>query len=442
MLTAPPAGSLTTGPVVVDRRFWGLVVALVALIPAVIVLAATVRYTNSDPHGALLVTEQLLTNGTISVDAYGPDVYATSWNFVELDGRHYYYFPLGSSIGALPVVAIALVAGIDLPEKEGFLQVVTAALIASTSVLLMYRLGRFFVGRRVSLALSLVFWLASPLASTGGTAMWSQSFAVVFGLMSLIAVAAATARPGRWTWVLLGSSLFLAVLSRPTMTLLAVGSMVYVLLVARSIGLRSLALLTVLSLAFVGFNWQTFGRLVPPYYEPQRLASLDPLVGILGNLVSPSRGLLVFMPMVALIPLLALVRPRPGRARLRLLILALGWPVVTVIAVGRFPDWYGGWSYGPRLLTEIVPGLFLATVLVWPTAFRTVAARVLLGAWIVLAGLGFYVHTVQGLFNPWTLEWNASPEVNSTPDTLWDWRYPQFLHNEQRHAQRLGDYGE
>ena len=181
---------------------------------------------------------------------------------------------------------------------------------------------------------------------------------------------------------------------------------------------------------------------MPPYYQPQRLASLDPLVGILGNLVSPSRGLLVFVPFVALIPLLALVRPRPGRSRLRLLVLAIGWPVVTVVAVGRFPDWYGGWSYGPRLLTEVVPGLFLATVLVWPAAFRSVAARVLLGGWIVLAGFGVYVHTVQGLFNPWTLEWNASPEVNADPDTLWDWRYPQFLHNEQRHAQRLVDYGE
>ena len=245
MLSAPPAAPMTAGPVGVDRRFWWLVVALVALIPAVVVLAASVRYTTSDPHGALLVTEQLLTNGTITVDAYGPDVYATSWNFLELGGRHYYYFPLGSSLGAIPVVAVGLIAGIDLPEQEGFLQVVTAALLASTSVLLMYRLGRLFVGRRVALALSLVFWLATPLASTGGTAMWSQSFAVVFGLMSLIAVAAATERPGRWTWVLLGSSLFLAFLSRPTMAILAVGAMVYASC-WRAVGLQSLALLTVL----------------------------------------------------------------------------------------------------------------------------------------------------------------------------------------------------
>jgi hypothetical protein len=51
------------------------------------------------------------------------------------------------------------------------------------------------------------------------------------------------------------------------------------------------------------------------------------------------------------------------------------------------------------------------------------------------------IHTGKGLFDPYSFEWNIGVEVGPTDATAWDWRYPQFLHNAERHVQRNLDYG-
>jgi hypothetical protein len=61
---------------------------------------------------------------------------------------------------------------------------------------------------------------------------------------------------------------------------------------------------------------------------------------------------------------------------------------------------------------------------------------------MALALVSVWIHSVNGLHNRYTQEWNWAPNVDSEPSIVWDWRFPQFLHNEDRHAQRLLDYGE
>jgi hypothetical protein len=48
-----------------------------------------------------------------------------------------------------------------------------------------------------------------------------------------------------------------------------------------------------------------------------------------------------------------------------------------------------------------------------------------------------YVHSWQGLFNPYTARWNMQPGIGDHPEYLFDWRYPQFLHNKERHEARI-----
>ena len=79
--------------------------------------------------------------------------------------------------------------------------------------------------------------------------------------------------------------------------------------------------------------------------------------GHLGLLVSPAKGLIVFTPIV-LVALLGLVRAlRRGE---RWLTLALGAAVLAHFALmGRWGDWHGGQSFGPRLMTDALPLMFL-----------------------------------------------------------------------------------
>ncbi len=79
--------------------------------------------------------------------------------------------------------------------------------------------------------------------------------------------------------------------------------------------------------------------------------------GHLGLLVSPAKGLLVFTPVV-LVTLLGFGRVfRRGE---RWLAVAVGGAVLAhFVLIGRWSEWHGGESFGPRLMTDALPLLFL-----------------------------------------------------------------------------------
>jgi hypothetical protein len=80
-------------------------------------------------------------------------------------------------------------------------------------------------------------------------------------------------------------------------------------------------------------------------------------VGHAGLLVSPAKGLLVFTPLAA-IAAVGLVRAL--RHEDRRLALSLGAAVLAHWAlIGRWSEWHGGAAWGPRLMTDALPLLFL-----------------------------------------------------------------------------------
>ena len=46
------------------------------------------------------------------------------------------------------------------------------------------------------------------------------------------------------------------------------------------------------------------------------------------------------------------------------------WFALYIMMISRWPNWWGGHSFGPRLLTDALPALFIITVLVWKIALR------------------------------------------------------------------------
>jgi len=127
------------------------------------------------------------------------------------------------------------------------------------------------------------------------------------------------------------------------------------------------------------------------------------------------------------VPAALLALRRPGRNHL--LLFCLIWIGLQIILLPLLANWWGGWSYGPRLLTEIVPAVALMTILVWREysseigpGRRAIAA----GAFLVLSLVAIFFHTAQGLGNKHTVRWNVTPNVDLYPENVLDWRYPQF----------------
>ena len=413
-------------------------IALLCVAVVVVTLTAVNRMTDSDPMGTLLVADSIVARQTVFLDGYYPDVLATLSTRVELvDGRPAYLFPIGTSLIAVPVVAVLRALDVGIVANDHTIQIGMAAAAAVLIVLLLYLLGRRFVGHWTALSLSAAFWFGTSFASTGATALWSHDFAAVLSLLSLLMLVIAVQDRRWWTIPVLGVALVSAVVVRPQLALLVVGVVVVLLVTWWRAAVALVAVVAAAGATLLVLNRAFTGQWVQGYYLPQRLEGGEFWTAIAGNLVSPARGLLVFTPFLIALPLLAWARGRLSRTELVLLGLGLAWPLVHLVAISRFPHWWGGWAYGPRLMMDALPGLFLATVVLWPRSVDRVRSRVAVGAVAVLALVSIWIHTVQGLYNPYTRFWYVEPSIDLAPELIWDWSYPQFLASEEGHERRL-----
>lgn len=399
---------------------------------------AEVRNTNSDPRATLLVSESLIRHGTFRLDHYGADVMAHFGETVHEKNGHYYgYFPLGTSIASLPFVAVANGWGLDMLESHGAVQIGIASVTGALTLLVMIRLAALFLPAPSAILIAGIFWFGTSFASTAGTALWSHNFATLFALLAIFLSMKASRFGMTRLWPLISVCLFMAYLCRPTLALLSPFLLPFLFSYHRMAAVKAGALLALLLLGLVGYSMHEWGQYLPDYYLPKRLSGNQFTLALYGNLLSPARGLLVYSPFI----LLAWLCHRDSVGSLPLkkswLLIGLGWPVLHWIAVSRFPVWAAGWSYGPRFMTDVLPGLFLLTIRAWPVSFGVSGRRVA----IILLALGsafaVYVNTWQGLFNPYTARWNMQPDIGVHPQYLFDWRYPQFLHNKERHEARM-----
>ena len=372
-------------------------------------------------------------------DSYAADVrwsYEPPW--VASNGHAYNFFPLGTSLFALPAVWLALQRGESMiyPQDNQALQNVLSSLTVVAATLLIWALCRRFLSRGSSLLVTAAFVFGTSVISTLGTALWSSNLALVFGLGCLLAVVAAGQRPMTWRRELtLGAIVFAAYLCRPTMVLLLPLCALYLWSVSPPSGgwlrhrLPMVFVATVggLYALFVLFSWREFGTFLPPYYQPSRLGSDRFWQALVGHLVSPSRGILIGSPFLLLtlggLALWPRVLVRDRRVQLALCWLGLHW-----IAISLFHNWWGGWSFGNRLFTEALPPLLLLTILSARHA-REQLSPVLRAATVSLflaaAAFGTFVHTNQGLYNVYAILWNDG--IDRDPSRVFDWHDPQFL---------------
>lgn len=148
----------------------------------------------------------------------------------------------------------------------------------------------------------------------------------------------------------------------------------------------------------------------------------DPWMGALGLLVSPSRGLLVFSPLVAVV--LAGVR----RSLREFQDLRLGWllaaSAVLFVEYACYSVWWGGFTFGPRYMMDVLVPLTPAAALGVEAVLRQSWSR-----WLAAGALAWsVVVSATGAFMYPNDQWNTSPEsVDTHHGRLWDWRDPQIV---------------
>ena len=174
--------------------------------------------------------------------------------------------------------------------------------------------------------------------------------------------------------------------------------------------------------ALLAYNELVFGT-VSGGYGVAAPMSFDFASAIPGLLLSPGRGLFVYFPVTILLVLLLALEPRACANDLAAALLA--GVVATVLLTAAWPNWWGGYSYGPRLLAETQPLILLLVALgigalASPSRRRafTVALWALLPLQIAIQAVGTYGPPEKV---PAAVAWNASPvSIDVAPQRNWD----------------------
>jgi hypothetical protein len=217
---------------------------------------------------------------------------------------------------------------------------------------------------------------------------------------------------------------------RPTFALPAFG----IALLAALMRVRCWWLLPLVGLGwlavFVTYSRTHWGDWLPDYFFAGRLQGGGTAEALAGNLVSPSRGLLVFTPgLLCWIYFAAAYFPSlPHR---RWLVLAASAITAHWLAISSYPYWSAGACFGPRLMTDVLPWLALLGVLAtraWLDGQQSRGRRrIELAALLLLWGMSAAIH-FTGALSWQTHVWNARPiPVALQPRRLWDWTDPPFL---------------
>lgn len=345
----------------------------------------------------------------------------------------------------LPFVWLGNKFGLDFTRVtdefafQNLLSAITCALI----FIVLFFVSRISLGAALSLVIALITTLGTGFVSTGGTTLWSHNLESLFVLTSLLFIfklndtsEAGLSSVKFWHPYALGILLFAAFLCRPTAVTFVACTLIYLVIWHRTYFIKTATIAFLLLIGWLFLNLLEYGQLLAPYYSISRLQpSNSPLLMIFyGQLFSPSRGIFVFSPFLLFVLGVILFDFRMFR-RNRLIYFSLIWFIlhVVTISIGNNVPWWGGQSFGPRLLIDVIPAFFIMSVLLFKRLqdypYRPEKRNYALLSYIILGGIGIFINSFQGLYNGNTARWNGTllpPDPGIHNEWLFNWQYPQF----------------
>lgn len=359
-------------------------VALLAFSLSFVMLIANGRAIGSGDTNALEKTAaSLATRGTFILTDEGTNDPFTR----AVPGGRISIYP---ALPALIAAPFMLVFGFAFDLNMTGIQVagkLTAAFLAAGATGL---LARSFARRSspgLALTSALLFGLGTSVYSTA-QALWQHPAVVLFLVIALSALESVESQDGAMALragMVAALSLSLAAAARPAVIPMCL--ILFLFLMHRTrrhvlpflgIGCIPAAAVGLYNALFFGAPWR-FG---PPGLEGRFFQALPE--SIAGLLVSPARGLFVFTPIAGLA-----LWGLGAQAREKELARGLLAAVVThFVFISTWNEWHGGESFGPRLLTDLLPALFFflpETLSSWPRsggALGILAVSIqLLGGW-------------------------------------------------------------
>lgn len=305
------------------------------------------------------------------------------------------------------------------------LHLYNAALIVAISAAIMYLIGRTYLRMPYALLLAAAYALGTSAYSTASRALWQHGPSMLLLSLTLLMLVRARQRPALVAFVAL--PLGLAYVVRPTNSISVVVISLYVLLAYRSYFLRYVLLGLLVALLFAGLNLAVYHAVLPPYFAATRLGSATFGEALLGNLVSPSRGVFIYSPILLLVPVGIFLKVRHSQWE------SIDWALAVIlvlhwIVISAFPHWWAGYSFGPRFFADVMPYAVYFLIPVLSLAQTgTRRAYALTGVYVLLLITSIAIHA-YGATSRAVWGWNNTPsDIAEQPARLWDWSDAQFM---------------
>src|SRR2546425_981703 len=290
------------------------VVAAIVFVATFAIFLASPMRPIGDSHYSMLLSEQILTRGSFTLDEYfrlplDPAAYpgingergAYPYQ-MEIVGAHVYYsFPVGSSILSIPFVALTRAAGVSAIGRNGTydqrgerrIQTVLASLLMAALSALFFVTARLLLPVGWSLAAALVGTFGTQVWSTAALALWSDTWGILL-LGAVVWMLLAHEALGRPLYPpLLATLVTWMYIVRPTNVLVVLAVGVYLFLRDRWSVVSYLVVGGSWLSVFVGFSWAHFHRPLPSYYMRQDITFERFWKPLAAHLLSPGRGLFV-----------------------------------------------------------------------------------------------------------------------------------------------------
>lgn len=398
-----------------------------------------VPHPNNDATSAALLPFSIVLNHSIYLDDFAPYYNAKNPNdsmnlyFLAKSKGHYlssypitlpivispFYYPFVKlcRLDHAPVSKIVMFA---YPLSKLF-----ASIIAALSVCAMYIVLLLLFGDSS-------FVLLLSFAYAFGTTIWSQASQLLFqhGFSCLMTLAAAAfflgAKDRLHFLFLCGLCVALAVAERYNNVFFAVA---IAFLMLTKYYKRPSALLSffscpvIIGLLLLWYNFHFFHSIIGNYPNPGLKGNF--FSAFAGLLISPSRGLFVYSPFLiaSIIGIVIFFKNRNFHARAFL----SGIAVVILCNFAllcKWGMWWGGWSYGPRLLTEIIPFLIMFIPFTFILLQRVFAFKILFGISLVLS---VFIHGIGVFCYPNGMSNVLPVNIDLSPGRLWSIRNCQIL---------------
>jgi len=402
---------------------------------------------SGDTIPASILPFNILENHNLYLDNY--TTYYQNINFTyflaEERGHHISAYPIVTPILITPLYTIpyAIMKIIDYPIdifNPGFRLIVmfmeklSASIIASVSCIFVFLTVKELTNHKNAILCAIIFAIATNTWTISSQGLWQHGTVELLLSMVVYIIIINEKNKNIKNIFYIGFISGLFIFNRLADIILLLPIFFYILkLNQKNIFLYYFCFMMLSSAPFILYNFYYFENLFGGYGYLLSYFSFNSKTAItfIGLLMSPSRGLFVYTPIIFLSLFGFLKIGKIQNKNIKLFLFIFGPCVILqILLYSCFRVWWAGWSYGPRFLTGMLPILiiFLSLHLDEYINFNRLDTKKVLSISLILVLLlsSIFVQIVGVFYYP-NGGWDGNPNIDLHPERLWDWKDTQIM---------------